>query len=130
MASVIVVLVVVVATWLAVSFVRSRRHGLEAKRGLSIGADLGMLADTPTVTVQAVTVVDPEKVRVVLAQGDGSELDLVVSLKASEFGYELLRQWERSGSKVAMVMPTDSHIVRLRSVDDLQPLTLRRIDTD
>jgi hypothetical protein len=31
---------------------------------------------------------------------------------------------------VAIVMPEGSRIVRLRSVDDLQPLTLRRIDGD
>jgi hypothetical protein len=128
--SVIVILVVIVGTWLMVSFVRSRRHGLEAKRGLSIGADLGKLADTPTVTVQAVSVADEGKVRVAFEQGDGTDLDLVVSLKPDDFGYELLRQWQRAGSKVAIVMPPDSRIVRLRSVDDLQPLTLRRVDTE
>ena len=128
MASVIVVLVVVVVTAVVVSFVRSRRHGLEAKRGLSIGADLGKLADTPTVIVQAVTLASAENVRVVFAQADGPDLDLVVSLKEDDFGYQLLRQWQRSGSKVAIVMPPDSRIVRLRSVDDLQPLTLRRVD--
>ncbi|GEM_PF-6240036 len=128
MASVIVVLVVVVVTAVVVSFVRGRRHGLEAKRGLSIGADLGKLADTPTVIVQAVTLASAENVRVVFAQADGPDLDLVVSLKEDDFGYQLLRQWQRSGSKVAIVMPPDSRIVRLRSVDDLQPLTLRRVD--
>ncbi|MBV9411283.1 MAG: hypothetical protein JO148_06790 [Acidimicrobiia bacterium] len=128
MASLIIVLVVVAATLLVVSFVRSRRHGLEAKRGLSIGADLGKLADTPTVTVRAVTAGDPGEVRVVFVQADGGELDLVVSLKEDDFGYELLRQWQRAGSKVAIVMPPDSRIVRLRSVDDLQPVTLRRVD--
>ena len=29
---------------------------------------------------------------------------------------------------LAIVMPPDSRIVRLRSIDDLQPLTLRRVD--
>jgi hypothetical protein len=130
MASVIVVLVVVAATWLVVSFVRSRRHGLEAKRGLSIGADLGMLADTPTVVVHAVTTSRPGTVSLVLTRdADGTDLDLAVSLQEDDFGYQLLRQWQRSGTKVALVMPPDSKIVRLRSVDDLQPLTLRRVDT-
>lgn len=130
MASVILVLVVVVVVWAVVSFVRSRRHGLEAKRGLSIGADLGKLADTPTVVVQAVTTAGADNVRVVFAREDGTDLDLVVALGTGDFGYELLRQWQRSGASVAIVMPPDSHIVRLRSVDDLQPLTLRRVDAD
>lgn len=128
MASVVVIVVVALGVGLAVSFVRSRRHGLEAKRGLSIGADLGMLGDTPTVTVQAVTIAGPDKVRLVLSRDDGTNLDLAVSLHEDDFGYGLLRDWQRDGTSVAIVMPAGSHIVRLRSVDDLQPITLRRVD--
>ena len=125
------VLVVIVVVWAVVSFVRSRRHGLEAKRGISIGADLGMLADTPRVRVQAVTTDGPDRVRLVLLPDDSApEIDLVVSLQESEFGYELLREWQRAGTAVAIVMPEGSRIVRLRSVDDLQPLTLRRLDRE
>jgi hypothetical protein len=131
MGSVIVVLVVVVASWAMVSFVRSRRHGLEAKRGLSIGADLGMLADTPRVRVEAVTTAGPDRVRLVLTpEASEPDIDLVVSLHENDFGYELLREWRRAGTAVAIVMPEGSRIVRLRSVEDLQPLTLRRIDSD
>jgi len=126
--SVVLVVVVVLVVWAVVSFVRSRRHGLEAKRGLSIGADLGMLADTPTVAVRAVTEMAPQRVRLVLAPESGPELDFVVSLSEDDFGFELLRTWQRTGSTLAIVMPPGSHVVRLRSVDDLQPLTLRRID--
>jgi len=126
--SVVLVLVVVLVVWAVVSFVRSRRHGLEAKRGLSIGADLGMLGDAPTVAVRAVTGAGPQRVRLVLAPESGPELDFVVSLSEDDFGFELLRTWQRAGSTLAIVMPPGSHIVRLRSVDDLQPLTLRRID--
>jgi len=128
--SVIVILVVVVGVWLVVSFVRSRRHGLEAKRGLSIGADLGRLADAPTVQVQAVTTQAPDRVRVILKPLSGADLDFVVSMTANDFGFELLREWQRAGTTVAIVMPPDSHIVRLRSVEDLQPLTLRRVDDE
>jgi hypothetical protein len=49
-------------------------------------------------------------------------------LNEDDFGFGLLREWQRAGTAVAIVMPPDSHIVRLRSVDDLQPLTLRRVD--
>lgn len=128
MSSVALVIVVALVTWAVVSFVRSRRHGLEAKRGLSIGADLGMLADAPRVVVQAVTTTDPDTVRLVLTPDSGPDIDLVVSLKEGEFGFEVLRQWQRARTAVAMVMPPGSHIVRLRSVEDLQPLTLRRVD--
>jgi len=130
MASVVLVVVVVLLTWIVVSFVRSRRHGLEAKRGLSIGADLGILGDTPRVAVRAVTPAGPGMVRVVLApEALGPDIDLVVKLNEDDFGFELLNDWQRSGNKLALVMPPDSHIVRLRSIDDLQPLTLRRVDT-
>jgi hypothetical protein len=82
------------------------------------------------VVVHAVTTRGPGTVSLVLTRdADGTDLDLVVSLQEDDFGYELLRQWQRSGTKVAIVMPPDSRIVRLRSVDDLQPLTLRRVDT-
>ena len=124
----IVVIIVVAVVWVVVAFVRNRRHGLEAKRGVSIGADLGKLADTPQVTVQAVTTTAPDRVRVVLTSQSGPDLDFVVSLSEQDFGFGLLRDWQRAGSAVAIVMPPDSHVVRLRSVEDLQPLTLRRVD--
>ena len=128
MGNVIVILVVVVVVWAVVAFVRSRRHGLEATRGISIGADLGRLSDAPTVVVQAVTTAGPDRVRVVLKPESGADVDFLVSMTEDDFGYELLREWQRAGTTVAMVIPPDSHIVRLRSVEDLQPLTLRRID--
>jgi len=128
-ANVILILVAVLVTWYIVSFVRRRRHGLVAERGLSVGADLGMLADAPRVRVAAVTQAGPDMVRVALAPESGDEdLDLVVSLSEDDFGFGLLRDWQRSQAALAIVMPPDSRIVRLRSVDDLQPLTLRRVD--
>ena len=125
------VLVVIVGVWAVVSFVRSRRHGLEATRGISIGADLGKLGDTPRVRVQAVTTDGPDRVRVILTpEASEPDIDLVVALHESDFGYELLRDWQRANTAVAIVMPEGSRIVRLRSVDDLQPLTLRRLDSE
>jgi hypothetical protein len=128
-ANLVLILVVVLVTWYVVSFVRRRRHGLVAERGLSIGADLGMLGDAPRVRVAAVTQAGPERVRLALAREGGDEdLDLLVSLSADDFGFGLLRDWQRSQAALAIVMPPDSRIVRLRSVDDLQPLTLRRVE--
>ena len=129
------VLLVLLLIWLVVSGVRRRSHQIVAKRGLSIGADLGSLGDKPRVRVRAVTKAGADCVHLILTPETGPEsglpspdLDLVVSLHEDEFGYELLHQWKRDQSLLAIVMPPDSRIVRLRSVQDLQPLTLRRID--
>jgi hypothetical protein len=137
-ANVLLVLVVVLVSWFMVSTVRRRRRGIVAERGTSIGADLGTLADQPRVRVRAVTKAGPDRVRLVLTPETGPvdspeektlvDLDLVVYLRDEEIGFELLQEWKRLESSLAIVMPPDSRIVRLRSIDDLQPLTLRRVD--
>jgi len=137
-ANVALVIVVVLAAWYVVNLVRRHRRGIVAERGTSIGADLGTLADKPRVRVRAVTKEGADRVRLVLTPETGSvegpglattsDLDLVVSLREEDFGFELLHEWKRSESSLAIVMPGDSRIVRLRSIEDLQPLTLRRVD--
>jgi hypothetical protein len=137
-ANVVLVLVVVLLIWGGFVVVRRRRHGLVAERGMSVGADLGALSDQPRVRVQSVTSAGADRVRVVLTPdpgpGDGPggvsspELDLTVLLGEDDFGFEMLHQWKRSQDVLAVVIPPDSRIVRLRSVGDLQPLTLRRAD--
>ena len=57
------------------------------------------------------------------------DLDLVVVLRDEDFGLELLDQWQQSQAVLAIVMPPGSRLVRLRSIDDLQPVTLRRGST-
>jgi hypothetical protein len=136
-ANVALVLLLLLLVWYIISFLRRRGHGIVARRGLSIGADLGMLADTPRVRVRAVTKAGPDRVRLVLSpepspvEGPGlttsSDLDLVVYLREEEFGFGLLHEWKRAESSIAIVIPPNSPLVRLRSVDDLQPLTLRRV---
>lgn len=138
MANIVILILIVLAAWYVVSLVRRRQQGIVARRGLSIGADLGTLADQPRVRVRAVTTSGPDRVRLVLtpetgpADGPGlptsSDLDLVVSLGEEEFGFKLLHDWQRAQSSLAIVMPPNSRIVRLRSIDDLQPLTLQRVD--
>ena len=102
---------------------------LRTATGSSIGADLGALADQPRVQVVSVTQLGPERARLVLRpELEGADLDLVVVLREGELGFELLHDWNRDGSLLAIVIPPGSRLVRLRSIDDLQPLTLRRAD--
>jgi len=118
------------------AIVRRGGRGIVAKRGMSIGADLGTLATRPRVLVRSVIQEGPERVRLILTpEADGSEaggsendVDLVVHLGDDEFGFGLLHEWKRSQTPIALVLPPDSHIVRLRSIEDLQHLTLRRFD--
>jgi hypothetical protein len=136
-ANVALVLLVVLFSWYLGSIVRRRGRGIVARRGTGVGADLGALADQPRVRVRAVTKTGPDNVRLVLSPEPDpsaapelttpSDLDLVVFPREEDFGFELLHEWRRSESSLAMVMPPDSWIVRLRSIDDLQPLTLRRV---
>ena len=137
-ANIVLVLGVALLAWYLASMVRRHRRGVVAERGTSIGADLGTLADKPRVRVRAVTTAGPDRVRLVLTPETGpdhgpgpttsADLELLVFLSEKEFGFALLHEWKRSQRSVAMVVPPGSHIVRLRSIDDLQPLTLRRVD--
>jgi len=126
-ANVVVVLLAVLLAAYVVARVR-RSHGIVAKRGLSVGADLGMLGDAAQVHVVSAAKAGDDRVHVILRPETGPDLDLLVTLTDEEFGFDLLLQWQQSQSPLAIVMPPDSHIVRLRSVADLQPLTLRRVD--
>lgn len=140
MATVRVVIVVAVAVGLIMYALQRYRHGIVAERGTSIGADLGALADTPRVLVHDVATAGPDRIRVVLTPASGASVgaghssttgrDLVVRRGDDDFGLGLLQEWQRSGSPIAMVTPPGSRLVRLRSVDDLQHLTLRLVDDD
>jgi hypothetical protein len=138
-ASVGVVLVLLLLLVYIGSIVRGRRGGVVAKRGIGIGADLGTLADAPRVRVRSVTRTGLDRVRVVLVpeaatEGSGTtnpaDLDLLVSLQEGDFGSDLLEQWQQSESSIAIVLPPDSRLVRLRSAESLQNLTLRRVEED
>jgi hypothetical protein len=133
--SVVVVVLVVVLFAIALSIVRRHRRSFVPQRGTSVGADLGALADQPRVRIQTVTQLGPDHVRLVLAPEATSagaptseDLDLVVRLREGELAFEFVHEWNRLGTLLAIVIPPDSRLVRLRSTDDLQPLTLRRDD--
>jgi len=137
-ANVAVVLLVLLLAFYVASVIRRRVHGLVPQRGIGTAADLGALADKPRVRVSEVTRTGTDRVHVVLTPEPGptdgdrvataSDLDLMVVLRDEDFGFELLHEWRRSGKSLAIVFPPESQIVRLRSIDDLQPLTLRRVD--
>jgi hypothetical protein len=132
-ANVVLVLVAALMVWFIVSRIRRHRRGLVAERGTSIGADLAALADQPRARVRSVAQDQPGRVRLVLspvpdASVPGPDLEILVDLGADEFGFNQLEEWMRSQSVLAMVLPPDSHVLRLRALDDLQPLTLRRVD--
>jgi hypothetical protein len=136
-ANVVVVLAGLLLVWCVVSFVRRHRRGIVAERGTSIGADLRALGDQPRVRVRAVTRAAPDRVRIVLTPETGPDgpgfgappdLGFVVALREEEFGSELLHEWERTEQSVAIVLPPGSRLMRLRAIDDLQPLTLHCVD--
>ena len=130
MGGLLAIVAVVVVGYAVASVFRARRRSLVPKRGLGVAADLGGLADAPTVRIRSVTRVGPEQVRVVFDQADGPDIDMVVALGDDEFGSALLEEWQRDGSEIALVIPPESRLVRLRSVQSLQHLTLRRADGD
>lgn len=111
--------------------------GIVARRGMSIGADLGTMGDRARVRVVSVTKTGAERVHVLLSAATGggedpalvaaADLDFIVSMSDDDFGFQLLNKWQQDGSSLAVVIPPGSRLVRLRSVEDLQHLTLSRI---
>jgi hypothetical protein len=136
-ANVAVVLLVLLVALYVSAVIRRKGHGLVPRRGTGVASDLGTLADKPRVRVSEVTRTGPDRVHVVLTPapnptgGDrvetSSDLVFVVSLREDESGNELLNEWWRTGKALAIVVPPGSQLVRLRSIDDLQPLTLRKV---
>lgn len=133
MASLVIVLGVALVSGSVLALVRHNRRTLVGKRGTGVGADVGALTDQPQVRIVTVATVGADRVRIVLAHQPVADpplpaLEIVAALGEGEFGFGLVHQWMRSGQVLALVTPSDSRIVRLRSLDDLQPLTLRRTD--
>ena len=128
MGSVVAIVVVIVVTCAVTWVFRARRRSLVPKRGLGVGADLDGLAETPRVRIRSVTRTAPGRVRVVFDQEDGPDMEVMVSLPDDDFGLALLEEWQQDGSAIAIVIPPESQLIRLRSVESLQHLTLRRAD--
>ena len=135
MSNVILLLALVVVVWFVIALIQRRRRGLVAERGTSVGADLGTMNDQPRVRISTVSGAGPDRVRVVLTPvglddpvvAVTADTELVVFLREDEVGFETLEDWKRRQAALAIVMVPGNELVRLRSVDDLQPLTLRRV---
>jgi hypothetical protein len=132
MGSVVLLVLLALMVGFLVSVIQRRRRSLVGQRGMSIGADLGALSDQPRVRVADLEAIGPDSARLVLSPEPATVEDrvFVVSLKEGDSSYRLLEEWRRSGSSLAIVIPPGSRLVRLRSIDNLQPLTLRRLDAD
>jgi len=114
-----------------------RRLQLITARGTGVRADLGALRDVPRARVSELQMEGPDVARIVLVaigtDGDGTgavpvENEMLVGLREGEPGFAILRDWLEHRSVLGVVMPPETRIIRLRGLDDLQPLTLRRVD--
>jgi hypothetical protein len=111
-----------------------RRATLVSRRGFGVGADLQRLNEVPRVRVCEVSITGPDVTRLGLVPArteDQSNVvtgDISVALNSSDPEYALLREWLERGSDLGVVMPDGGELIRLRNLEDLQPLTLRRVD--
>lgn len=85
--------------------------------------------------VSTVTRAGPDRVRIVLTPVGAddpvvtvtADTELLVFLRDDEVGFDTLEEWKQRQKALAIVMVPGNELVRLRSIDDLQPLTLRRV---
>jgi hypothetical protein len=123
-----------------------RKAQLVSKRGMGVRADLLRLHEVPRVRVKDLTMTGPDAARLALVAADVNGVDgeseererpheegsigleFSIEINESEPGWPLLREWIERQCVLGCVMPPDSRIIRLRCLEDLQPLTLRRLD--
>ena len=128
-------LVIALLSYLIIGSIRRRRQSIVGVRGFGTAADIGRLHDVPRVRVGEVTVTGPESARLVLVPASDAgvhaadaEATYLVAIDADEPAFGILQDWRSTQQVLGAVAPSDSRILRLRSLDDLQPLTLRRLD--
>ena len=126
------VLLIVLGLLLVVPRVWRRRHGLVGVRGFGPGADLGRLHDAPRVRVGGLAVDGPDRARLLLIPGDSDSAtaptEAIVAIAEGDPEFAILQRWLEDQSVLGVVMRPDNRIIRLRSLDDLQPITLRRLE--
>jgi hypothetical protein len=124
-----------------------RRAQLIPQRGMGVRADIGRLRDAPRVRVRGLTMTAPDSARLALETVQGPDasdsgepeqeraedapavtLEFSIAINETEPGYPLLQEWMERQCILGVVLPPDSPLIRLRCLDDLQPLTLRRLD--
>jgi hypothetical protein len=112
-----------------------RRATLVSKRGTGVRADVERLREVPRARLSDVSIVGRDVTRLVLVatrsedRAEGVDGDFSVALNASDPEYETLREWLDRGSDLGVVLPPGGRLIRLRNLEDLQPLTLRRVDS-
>ena len=128
-------LFIALLSWLIISSIWRRRQSMVGRRGFGTSADIGRLHDVPRVRVQEVSVMGPDRVRLVLVAagedddpGSATETEYLVALDADESTFDILHQWQANHQVLGAVVPDESRIIRLRALDDLQPVTLRRVE--
>jgi hypothetical protein len=123
-----------------------RRTQLVPQRGMGVRADIGRLRDAPRVRVSEFTKTAPDAARLALQTVRGPDasdsgepdepadddpavtFEFSIAINESDAGFPLLQDWMERQCILGVVLPPDSPLIRLRCLDDLQPLTLRRLD--
>jgi hypothetical protein len=133
----VAVVVIAITIW-------RRRAQLVSTRGMGVRADLMRLKEVPRVRVSDLQMTGPDAAHLALVtapadDGDGAEapegsddessigLEFSIEMNESEPGWALLRDWNERQCVLGCVIPPDSRLIRLRCLEDLQPLTLRRL---
>jgi hypothetical protein len=132
-------LVCSVAACVIVITIWERRAQLVSLRGIGLRGDIELLHDVPRVRVRELTMTDPDTARLAMVAAHGHDdsytddralvgLEFSIAMNESDPGFPLLREWESRECVLGIVIPPDSQLIRLRCLEDLQPLTLRRVD--
>ena len=135
-AIVLLFIICVVSAFVLVRLWRQRRS-IVGQRGFGPGADIGRLHDVPRVRVESLTVEGEDRTRVLLLPAGDEDQELaseprigtnaLLALDERDPEFRILQGWQQHGSVLGMVEPS-ARLIRLRSLDDLQPVTLRRLD--
>jgi hypothetical protein len=122
---------------LVTRFLIRHRASLISARGFGVGADIGRLHDVPRVRVRTLTAMGDHRAQLVVVAAPGEEpepvndpleVTFVVELDANDRSYAQLREWLDGQTDLGIVVPEDTRIIRLRSIVDMQPLTLRLLE--
>jgi hypothetical protein len=134
----VAVVVIAITIW-------RRRAQLVSSRGMGVRADLMRLHEVPRVRVSDLAMTGPDAAHLALVTApvdDGDDeaappdttpdeaaigLEFSIEMNESEPGWALLRDWIERQCVLGCVIPPDSRLIRLRCLEDLQPLTLRRL---
>ena len=134
----LLLLVIAGLTWLLWSAILRHRSQVVSVRGMSTTADVGRLHDMPRVQAHDLTMMGADSAYLTVVSLEnpeganpdaaGTESEFLIAINQGDPGWGILQDWIAHGTVLGIVVPPESRLLRLRSVDDLQPLTLRRLD--